>query len=157
MRLTIVPSDKTVYKDGKSYTDIDLSWIPSYEDKKIHAVHWVDEDDDGIGEGEIEFVGPHQNLSITTLGIEKFCTFDRAIHQWNEKRDEEEALYQEYLAQQERMRIEEEERVKAEFLDFEANIQANQKFLPDLGAGDEGEDGEEENIFYDIEELLKEI
>lgn len=157
MRLTIVPSDRAVYKDGKAYTDIDLSWIPTYEDKEIHAVQWFDEDDDGIGEGEVEFVGPHQNLSITTLGIEEVCTFERAVHQWNEKRDEEEALYQEYLAEQERLRIEEEERVKAEFLDFESNLQANQKFLPDLEDGDEGDDGEEENIFYDIEELLKEI
>jgi len=157
MRLTIVPSDGIVYKDGKGFSNIDLSWIPDVDGKTIHAIQWFDEDEDGIGEGHVEFVGPHQNLDITTLGIDKVCSFERAFHQWNDKRDEEEALHQEYLAEQERLRIEEQERVKAEFLDFESNIQANQKFLPDLEDGDEGDDGEEENIFYDIEELLKEI
>jgi hypothetical protein len=132
-----------------------LSWIPDIEDKKVHAIQWLDEDDDGIGEGEIEFVGPHQNLEITTLGIEGFCSFQKAIDQWNEKKEEEEALYQEYLAEQERLKKEEEERIQANFLSF------NQAYLPVLGDGNGEEitedDTEEENIFYDIEELLKEI
>ena len=136
MRLTIIPTDKTVYLDGKCYHDIDLSWIPDIEDKKVHAIQWLDEDNDGIGEGEIEFVGPDQNLKITTLGIEGFCSFQKAIDQWNEKKEEE-------------------DRIQANFLSF------NQAYLPVLE--DEDEDGnlkegeEEENIFYDIEELLKEI
>jgi hypothetical protein len=154
MRLTIIPIDGTVYLDGKCYNNIDLGWIPDYEDKKIHAIQWLDEDDDGIGEGEIEFVGPDQNLKITTLGIEGFCSFQKAINQWNEKKEEEEALYQEYLAEQERLKKEEEERIQANFLSF------NQAYLPVLEDEDEDvkdEDEEEENIFYDIEELLKEI
>lgn len=155
MRLTIIPIDKAVYLDGKCYNDIDLSWIPDIEGKKVHAIQWQEED--GVGEGEIEFVGPDQNLKITTLGIEGFCSFQKAIDQWNEKLEEEEALYQEYLAEQERLKKEEEERIHANFLAF------NQAYLPVLD--DEDEDGnpkedsddEEENIFYDIEELLKEI
>jgi hypothetical protein len=155
MRLTIIPIDKTVYLDGKCYPDIDLSWIPDIEDKKVHAIQWLDEDNDGIGEGEIEFVGPDQNLKITTLGIEGFCSFQKAIDQWNEKKEEEEALYQEYLAEQQRLKQEEEDRIQANFLSF------NQAYLPVLEDEDEDgnvkEDEEEENIFYDIEELLKEI
>lgn len=155
MRLTIIPIDKAVYLDGKCYNGIDLSWIPDIEGKKVHAIQWQEED--GVGEGEIEFVGPDQNLKITTLGIEGFCSFQKAIDQWNEKLEEEEALYQEYLAEQERLKKEEEERIHANFLAF------NQAYLPVLD--DEDEDGnpkedsdeEEENIFYDIEELLKEI
>ena len=155
MRLTIIPIDKAVYLDGKCYNGIDLSWIPDIEGKKVHAIQWHEEN--GVGEGEIEFVGPDQNLKITTLGIEGFCSFQKAIDQWNEKLEEEEALYQEYLAEQERLKQEEEERIHANFLAF------NQAYLPVLD--DEDEDGnpkedddeEEENIFYDIEELLKEI
>lgn len=158
MKVSIVPSDQTVYKDGKGYLGIDLSWIPDVDGKTIHAIQWLDEDDDGIGEGEIEFVGPHQNLTITTLGIDGVCSFEKALHQWNDKRDEEEALHQEFLAEQERLRIEEQERIQAEYLDFEKNNEAS-KYLPDLKDSEEDyeDDGEEENIFYDIEELLKEI
>ena len=152
MRLTIIPIDGSVYLDGKCYHDIDLSWIPDIEDKKVHAIQW--EEEDGVGKGEIEFVGPDQNLNITTLGIEGFCSFQKAIDQWNEKQEEEEALYQEHLAEQERLKKEEEERMQANFLSF------NQAYLPVLEDGDDEnlkEDDEEENIFYDIEELLKEI
>jgi hypothetical protein len=153
MKLTIIPIDGAVYIDQKCYHDIDLSWIPDIEDKKVHAIQW--EEEDGVGEGEIEFVGPHQNIEITTLGIEGFCSFQKAIDQWNEKLEEEEALHQEYLSEQERLKKEEEERIQANFLSF------NQAYLPVLGDenGEEitEDDDEEENIFYDIEELLKEI
>jgi len=153
MRLTIVPIDKAVYLNGKCYNNIDLSWIPDIDGKKIHAVQWFDEDDDGLGEGEVEFVGPYQNLPITTLGIEGFCIFQKAIDQWNEKQEEEEALRQEYLAEEERLKQEEEERLHANFLSF------NKAYLPVLEEEDTEKDSEEdgENIFYDIEELLKEI
>ena len=152
MRLAIIPIDGSVYLDGKCYRDIDLSWVPNIENKKVHAIQW--EEEDGVGKGEIEFVGPDQNLNITTLGIEGFCSFQKAIDQWNEKQEEEEALYQEHLAEQERLKKEEEERMQANFLSF------NQAYLPVLEDGDDEnlkEDDEEENIFYDIEELLKEI
>lgn len=153
MKVTIIPIDKAVYLDGKCYHDIDLSWIPDVDGKQIHAIQW--EGEDGVGEGEIEFVGPSENLKTTILGIEGVCNFQKAIDQWNEKQEEEEALYQEYLAEQERLKQEEEERLHANFLAF------NQAYLPvlDDGDGTPNEDDEEEgeNIFYDIEELLKEI
>jgi len=151
MKLTIIPVDKAVYIDEKCYRDIDLTWIPDIDDKKVHAIQW--EEIDGVGEGEIEFVGPSENLKINILGIEGFCSFQKAIDQWNEKQEEEEALYQEYLAEQERLKQEEEERLHANFLSF------NQAYLPVLEEENAEEDSEEdgENIFYDIEELLKEI
>jgi hypothetical protein len=36
MKLTIIPSDKAVYKDNKSYSDLTLSGIPS----DVHALQW---------------------------------------------------------------------------------------------------------------------
>ena len=151
MKLTIITSDERVYVDGVSYGDIDLSWIPDIDDKKVHAIQWIDEDNDGVGEGEIEFVGPYQNLKITTLGIEGFCSFQKAIDQWNEKKQEEETLHQEYLAEQERLKKEEEERIHSQFLLF------NQTHLPPTESEDSDIKEEEEDLFYDIEELLKEI
>lgn len=38
MRLTIVPEDGAVYKDGLSFSNLDLSFIPS----NIHALQWYD-------------------------------------------------------------------------------------------------------------------
>jgi hypothetical protein len=132
MKLTIIPSDNTVYIDERCYFDIDMSWISNIDGKKIHAVQWLDD------EGEIEFVGSDQNLKITTLGV-----FEKAVDLWNEKKEEEEVLIQQRLEEEERLRKEEEERLQAQFL--ETHIPASE---------DEDED---EDLFYDIEELLKEI
>lgn len=153
MRLSIIPADGTVYKDGKAYGGIDLSWIPDFEEKKIHAVQWFDEDDDGVGEGEIEFVGSHQNLIITTFGIDGVCSFEKSIHQWNEKRDEEESLIQQRLEAEERLKKEMEEASQMQFLDF------NKTHIPSIvDEEDQVDDGDdEEDLYYDIEELLKEI
>ena len=38
MRLTVVPSDKIIIKDGKEYNVSDLSYI----DSNIHAIQWYD-------------------------------------------------------------------------------------------------------------------
>ena len=73
-RLTITTGDSTVYIDDKSYSEIDLSWIPTYNDVKVHAVQWYD------GSGEIELKSSDPNIPITELGI-----FERAIDQWKEK------------------------------------------------------------------------
>jgi hypothetical protein len=45
MRLTIVPADGAVYVDSASYSDLDLSFIPS----DVHALQWYDT------YGELEF------------------------------------------------------------------------------------------------------
>ena len=62
MRLTIVPDDGAVYKDGFSYSGLDLSFIPA----DIHALQWKGES------GWIEFVDRDDgtkpaNEPITTL------------------------------------------------------------------------------------------
>lgn len=139
MRLTIIPADNRVNLDQVSYGDIDLSWIPEIDGKIVHAVQWLD------GKGEIEFVGSHQNLEINTLVLDGICNFEKAIELWNEKREEEESFIQQRLAEEERLRKEEEER-QAQFL--ETHIPASTT---------EDEEDEDEDLFYDIEELLKEI
>lgn len=139
MKLTIIPADQSVYIDQISYGNIDLSWIPEIDGKIVQALQWSD------NKGEIEFIGSHQNLEIDTLVLDGICNFEKAIELWNEKKEEEEALVQQQLEEEERLRKEEEER-KAQFL--ETHIPA---------ATLEEESDEDEDLFYDIEELLKEI
>jgi hypothetical protein len=132
MKLTIIPSDNTVYVDGICYGDIDMSWIPEIDGKIIHAVQWSD------NEGEIEFVGSEQNLKIKTVGV-----FKKAVDLWKIKKQDHEMFIKKQLEEEERRKKEEEERLQAQFL--ETHIPASE---------DEDED---EDLFYDIEELLKEI
>jgi hypothetical protein len=134
MRLTIIPEDGTVYIDRVSYDNIDMSWVPEIDGHKVHALQWLGE------EGEIELVnGTGPNVKITKLGV-----FEKAIDLWNEKKLEHEKLEQERLLEEERLKQEELERVKAQFL------------LTSMVTVDESDD-EEDELFYDIEELLKEI
>ena len=158
MKITIIPSDSIVAVDGVAYFNIDLSWIPDYEEKTIHAVHWDDETE----EGEIEFVGPAQPLQTNVFGIDGFCVFTKALSQWQEKRDEELAfIEQERIAEDERKKKEEEMR-QAQFLDFNRE---HLSYTPreddeegeDVDTDTEASAEEEDDLFYDIEELLKEI
>ena len=59
MKLSIIPSDGAVYKDGVSYSGLDLSSAPT----NVHALQWYGT------EGEIEFNGrpKPQNEMITSL------------------------------------------------------------------------------------------
>ena len=59
MKLTIIRADGAVYKDGVSYSGLDLSAIPS----NIHALQWYE------NEGEVEFNGipKPQNEIISEL------------------------------------------------------------------------------------------
>ena len=59
MRLTVVPSDKIIIKDGKEYKVTDLSYL----DSNIHAIQWYDD------KGEIEYVDGTSNLEITDMAI----------------------------------------------------------------------------------------
>jgi hypothetical protein len=137
MKLSIIPSDSAVYIDEICYHDIDMSWIPEIDGKIVHAVQWLD------NKGEIEFVGPHQNMKIDTLVLHGICNFEQAIELWNEKKTEEDAFRKKILEEEEQRRKEEEERVQSQFL--ETHIPASE------------EEDEDEDLFYDIEELLKEI
>jgi hypothetical protein len=59
MKLTIIREDGAVYKDGISYSGLDLSAVPP----NVHALQWYET------EGEIEFSGrpKPQNEIITEL------------------------------------------------------------------------------------------
>ena len=68
MRLTIVPSDKTICIDGQGILGIqqDLSWIPT----NIHALQWYDT------YGEIEYNNGSPNEKIEELGIYQQAVID---------------------------------------------------------------------------------
>lgn len=149
MRVTIIPADGTVYVNSVAYSNIDLSWLPPIDGKEIQAVQWYGNEEEGEGgEGEVEFIGPAQNLKITSLGVDNVCSFERAVQQWNVRREEEESILAARLLEEERLKKEEEEMIQAQFL-----FEHNKTHLPTT----EEENEEEEDLFYDIEELLKEI
>ena len=111
MRLTIIPCDKSVYIDGVAYLDIDMTWIPEIEGKKVHAVQWYN------GEGEVEFVGNFENLKIKKLGV-----FKKAVELWNSKKKEFDKLEQPRLEEEQKVLREQEERKRVEaemFIQFE--------------------------------------
>ena len=66
MRLTVVPSDKIIIKDGKEYKVTDLSYL----DSNIHAIQWYDD------KGEIEYVDGTSNLVITDITPYNQCVTD---------------------------------------------------------------------------------
>ena len=111
MRLSIITCDKAVYIDGLSYIDIDMTWIPEIEGKKVHAVQWYN------GEGEVEFVGNFENLKIKKLGV-----FEKAVELWNAKKKEFDKLEQQRLEEEQKVLREQEERKRVEaerFIQFE--------------------------------------
>ena len=157
MKVHLIPSDNVVGVDGISYFDIDLSWIPEVDGKVIHAVHWDDETE----EGEVEFVGPEQPLAITSFGVDHVVSFLKALSQWQQKRDEEVEFIRKQEEIEAQIQRESEEARQAQMLEFNRE---HLSYTPreDDEEGDEdtevsAEQEEEEDLFYDIEELLKEI
>jgi hypothetical protein len=73
MRLTVVPIDGIVCKNGECFNDIDLSWVPD----EVHAVQWYDD------HGEVELKTPDPNIPITDLGI-----YLQASDLWDAKKEE---------------------------------------------------------------------
>jgi hypothetical protein len=162
MRLTIIPSDGSIYVDGRGYTNLDLTWIPEIDGKKVHAVQWED------GQGEVEFVGHDQNLKIIDLGV-----FKQAIDIWSERKEEEESLIRQKLELEEKHRKEEEERLRSQFIDIDDEYAIDVDALDEYGFSEKPyipptenhippidpilNEEEDEDLFYDIEELLKEI
>jgi hypothetical protein len=70
MKITIIPSDKTIIIDNQPLLDIqqDISWIPS----DVNAVQWYDT------WGEVEYTDTRDNLRIEELGI-----YEQAIIDYN--------------------------------------------------------------------------
>ena len=81
MRLTIVPDDGAVYKDGFSYSGLDLPFIP----QNIHALQWYGEF------GEIEFKSAFVDGRIVKPENEVITALpswaDQAIAKWQEAED----------------------------------------------------------------------
>ena len=79
MKLTIIPSDGAIYKDGVVYSGLDLSNVPS----NVHALQWYET------EGEIEFRGKPkpQNEIIFELPV----WANDCLNKWNEAKAAEEA------------------------------------------------------------------
>jgi hypothetical protein len=59
MKLTIIPSDGAVYKNGLSYLNLNWQGTPP----NVHALQWVD------GSGWVEFNDGTPNENITTLPV----------------------------------------------------------------------------------------
>jgi hypothetical protein len=70
MKLTIIPVDGAVYKDGISYSGLDLSIVPA----NVHALQW-----DEVA-GWIEFKDPVPNEEITALPAWAITAMDK----WDE-------------------------------------------------------------------------
>jgi hypothetical protein len=84
MKLTIIPSDGAVYKDGVSYSNLDLAAVPA----DVHALQF----NDASNAGWIEFVQDDfgdkaANEKITSLPA--WAT--TAISKWDEAKAAEEA------------------------------------------------------------------
>jgi hypothetical protein len=82
MRLTIIPSDGAVYKNGYSFSKLDLSSVPA----NVHALQWYET------EGEIEFINNSdktkpQNETITELP----SWANDCVIKWEESKVAEEA------------------------------------------------------------------
>lgn len=153
MNICIIPEDGKVNVDGLAYIGINLSWIPDVDGVQIHAVHW----DDEKKEGEVEFVGDAQPLKINVFGIEGLCTFTKALSQWQELRDLDAERMEQARIAEEQMKRQVEEMIQAQFLTTHLPFDADEEegVLPtDDG---ETEQEQEEDLYYDIEELLKEI
>lgn len=73
MRLTVVPIDGVVCKDGECLHDIDLSWVS----EEVHAVQWYED------HGHVELKTPDPNIDITELGI-----YQQASDLWDAKKQE---------------------------------------------------------------------
>jgi hypothetical protein len=129
MRLSIHVNDGSVYVDGICHTNLDMSWVPTFGGIKVHALQWYDD------HGEIELVTTDSNIEIKELGI-----FEQAVALWQEKHKE----VQKNLEEEEKRKKlleEEEERIRKSVEMGELQY----SFVDD------------EQMYYDIEELLKEI
>lgn len=88
MKLAIIPEDGTVYKNGASFTNINLSSIPS----NVHALQW-----DGT-KGWIEFVPNEDSVKPENEFIEALPIWaEHALQMWDQAKAEEEQNHQAYL------------------------------------------------------------
>jgi hypothetical protein len=129
MKLTIIKPDSSAYIDGLCYFNIDMSWIPQINGVDVHAVAW----DGDMGHGEIELSDSTPNIPITELGV-----FEKAVELWEEKR-------QEHIKYEEQLEL-----IRLRELDIDI---AYKKHLEES----ELEFVENDRIYYNIEDLLREV
>ena len=127
MKLTIIPTSNLVMLNDVNYLNIDMSWIPLIDGVEIHAVEW-DED-----HGWIHLVTTDPHIPITELGI-----FEKAVELWEEKR-------QEHIKYEEQLEL-----IRLRELDIDI---AYKKHLEES----ELEFVENDRIYYNIEDLLREV
>ena len=82
MRLIIVPISGTVSKNGISYNNLDLSFMPS----NVHAVQWYDTF------GEVEVKDVITNKMIANEPITDITIYNDAITLWEEANTRAEIL-----------------------------------------------------------------
>lgn len=82
MKLTIIPVDGAVYKDGYSYSGLDLSAAPS----NVHALQWKDT------KGWIEFTDNDNGTKPQNETITELPSWANAcVTKWDEAKAAEEA------------------------------------------------------------------
>ena len=159
MRLTIVRADNLIIKDGVGYyTDLsvfdDLSWVEGYDLKtwgKFHALQWYgDPDEDGEygfdqeePYGELEFKKTVPNLIIKELGV-----FEQAISLWEAAKLEDEQRIAAAEAEAQRLREEEEARIRDAYLELD---------MQSLLSTSSDEDEIASRLEEDLEKLLADL
>jgi hypothetical protein len=82
MRLTIIRADGAVYKDGVSYSGLDLTAVPA----NVHALQWYET------EGEIEFINNSDRTKPQNEIISELPAWaTTAINKWDEAKAAQEA------------------------------------------------------------------
>lgn len=76
MRVTIIPSDGTVIKDGVAYSGLSFA----LNDPNIHAVQWYDT------EGEIELVDARGRV-VENRDITDLSPYQSALIAWQDRHD----------------------------------------------------------------------
>jgi len=85
MRVTIIVADKAVYKDGVSYSGLDLSFVPEGQ----RAIQWYDT------WGEVEFDSYLQgNVIVKPVNqtISDFSPYSQALVEWQKAYDAEQTV-----------------------------------------------------------------
>ena len=96
MRLSIIRADGAVYKDGVSYSGLDLSNVPA----NIHALQWYKT------EGEIEFINnPDRTKPQNELISELPAWATACVTKWDEAKVEFETAIETAKAEAEAYRI----------------------------------------------------
>jgi hypothetical protein len=83
MKISIIPSDKTVVVDGRGFKISDVSFI----DPSIHAIQWKDT------KGHIEFVEDENGLKPLNQSIDDFSPYQPAFDQWQVEKDKYDAMF----------------------------------------------------------------